>query len=63
MIAKTKLVNGKRVDLTSEESAAIEAEWKANRAKPEPPLPRDLEQEVDELKKRIITLETTTPER
>ncbi|KKN57914.1 hypothetical protein LCGC14_0557450 [marine sediment metagenome] len=57
MRAKTKLVNGIRVDLSREEAAQIEAEWAAEAAKPGPPTPRNMEQEIDALKARITKLE------
>ena len=61
MKAKTKLVNGKRVKLTPQEAARIEAEWAANDAKPPEPTPRDPLEELDALEARIKTLETKQP--
>lgn len=58
--AKTKLVNGVRVELTSAESAAIEAEWAANdeAAANAPPPPPTLEEEITALKTRLDRLES-----
>lgn len=39
--ARTKLVNGVRVDLTQEEIDTIEAEWAANASKPAPDMFRE----------------------
>lgn len=58
MSATHKIVDGIRVELTQEEASIIEAEWAAEKAKPKPPPPRDLMQEIDDLEERIAKLET-----
>lgn len=52
----TKLVNGKRVELTAEEEAVVLAEWQYNIDNPEPPPGPTVEERIKKLEEEVEVL-------